>query len=47
MAIVFVDDGRPDSLHLIPDPLEGESTLGVSRVKLRIADLVGSGGCVA
>ena len=43
---MFVDDGRPDSLHMISKPSKGESTFGVTSVNLKIADLVGSGGGV-
>lgn len=42
LAIVFVDDGKSGGLHMIPDPIKGESTFGVTSVNLKIADLVNS-----
>ena len=41
LAIVFVDDGKPTGIHMIADPIKGESTFGVTSVNLKIADLVG------
>jgi hypothetical protein len=41
LAIVFVDNGKPAGTHMIPDPIKGESTFGVTSVNLKIKDLVG------
>ena len=40
LAIVFVDDGKPAGIHMVPDPIKGESTFGVTSVNLKIKELI-------